>query len=369
MSEYQYYEFQAIDRPLTPEEQEDVASLSSRVSPHPWRAVFTYSYGGGLRRDPEDLLAQYYDAAIYLANWGSRQLMFRFPKTLIDLKQVKPYCVEDNVSFSTVGNYVVLNIELSEEEGGDWIEGEGFLDKLIGLREDILNQDYRVLYLAWLKALELEGEFADEATLEPPVPPGLRKLSPALRAFVDLFEVNRHSIQVAAKSSGEPAEMAVDMRQAIAQLPREESDAFLLRLAQGELHLSVELNRRLNKLAGTPAREEKSRRTIEQLLAEAEQEHKREASRLAQEAEAKRIRELEELSKREAETWQEVERQIQQYNAKGYDEATRLLVRLRELAVYQHQEGQFQERLDKIRGQYKRRPSLMERLLKAKLLQ
>jgi hypothetical protein len=31
MSEYQYYEFQAIDRPLTPEEQAEVQRLSSRV--------------------------------------------------------------------------------------------------------------------------------------------------------------------------------------------------------------------------------------------------------------------------------------------------------------------------------------------------
>ena len=35
MSEYQYYEFQAIDRPLTPKEQQAVAQLSSRVDPHP----------------------------------------------------------------------------------------------------------------------------------------------------------------------------------------------------------------------------------------------------------------------------------------------------------------------------------------------
>jgi hypothetical protein len=44
MSEYQYYEFQALDRPLTQEEQEAVASLSSRVDPHPRRAVFVYHY-------------------------------------------------------------------------------------------------------------------------------------------------------------------------------------------------------------------------------------------------------------------------------------------------------------------------------------
>jgi hypothetical protein len=89
MSEYQYYEFQAIDRPLTEKEQQAVAQLSSRVDPHPRRAVFTYSFGGGLGRRPGDLLAEYYDAMLYLANWGSRQLAFRFPKSLIDAEQMQ----------------------------------------------------------------------------------------------------------------------------------------------------------------------------------------------------------------------------------------------------------------------------------------
>ena len=43
--EYQYYEFQAIDCPLTKAEQKYVQSLSSRVRPTATRAVFTYSYG------------------------------------------------------------------------------------------------------------------------------------------------------------------------------------------------------------------------------------------------------------------------------------------------------------------------------------
>ena len=63
MSEYQYYEFQAIDRPLTSEEQRAVARLSSRVALHPRRAVFTYSFGGGLPRRAEDVLVDYYDAS------------------------------------------------------------------------------------------------------------------------------------------------------------------------------------------------------------------------------------------------------------------------------------------------------------------
>ena len=91
MSEYQYYEFQAIDRPLTEEEQQAVARLSSRVEPHPRQAVFVYHWSS-FPGDPAKILAQYYDAMLYMANWGSRQLMFRFPKAVLDLDGVRAYC-------------------------------------------------------------------------------------------------------------------------------------------------------------------------------------------------------------------------------------------------------------------------------------
>jgi len=45
MSEYQYYEFQAIDRHLTQEERAAIGELSSRVKPTATSASFTYSYG------------------------------------------------------------------------------------------------------------------------------------------------------------------------------------------------------------------------------------------------------------------------------------------------------------------------------------
>ncbi|MEH2078268.1 MAG: hypothetical protein V7K57_28380 [Nostoc sp.] len=45
MSEYQYYEFQALDRPLTASEQASISSFSSRVQLSTTNAIFTYSYG------------------------------------------------------------------------------------------------------------------------------------------------------------------------------------------------------------------------------------------------------------------------------------------------------------------------------------
>jgi len=238
MSEYQYYEFQAIDRPLTPAEQQAVARLSSRVDPHPRRAVFTYSWSDFPGR-AEEILAKYYDAMIYLANWGSRRLMFRFPRALVDPEQIEQYNVatteypSDAVKAYVKGEYVILDIQLHEEEGFDWIEGEGWLDSLVGLRDAILQRDYRLFYLAWLKGPTLEYA-VDESALEPPVPPGLRALTLALENFVELFDVDEDLIQVAVERSDDLAREVSDdnLRRAIGQLPAEERDVFLLRLAK-----------------------------------------------------------------------------------------------------------------------------------------
>ena len=224
MSEYQYYEFQAIDRPLTEEEQRAVSRLSSRVDPHPRQAVFVYHYSD-LPADERELLVKYYDAMFYIANWGTTRLMFRFPQALIDVRQIEPYCVEDAVTYETIGEYVVLDIFWNDEGGeySDWVEGDGFLDGLISLREAILRQDYRVLYLAWLSAFHTGMMEEDE--VEPPVPPGLQKLTPALRRFMEAFHVDEALVAAAAKAS--PATQTPSptaLRQAITSLPREVCD-------------------------------------------------------------------------------------------------------------------------------------------------
>jgi len=65
MSEYQYYEFQAIDKPLTEKECSIVSNISSRAIVSPSQAIFTYSYSD-FRGDPEKLLLDHFDAMVYI---------------------------------------------------------------------------------------------------------------------------------------------------------------------------------------------------------------------------------------------------------------------------------------------------------------
>lgn len=372
MSEYQYYEFRAIDRPLTDEEQAAMRQLSSRVVLTPGSAAFTYNYGD-FRGDPEKVLLQYFDAMFYIANWGSCQLMFRFPKQVLDLDQMRAYCrppiVEEFVSLVEKGEYVVLNIEWQEEEAFDWgwIEGEGWLPRLMGLRDDILRGDYRLLYLAWLKAISLEEEMLEDVQ-EPPVPPGLRQLSPGLQAFIELFDLDEDLVAAAAEASGSPLTVSeADLRRAIGQLSREQSEAWLLRLAQGEPQLTVAFNRELAKLFDRPQPDQPACRTIGELQAAAERIEKEAEARAAAEARVRHLKKMETLAAREVQIWQEIFDLLEQKKAGAYDQAVQHLADLRDLAQHQGKQAAFQARLNKIYRDWRNRSALIKRLRQAKL--
>ena len=383
MSEYQYYEWQTIDRPLTPEEQAAVNELSSHIDVTASQAVVTYSWGD-FKHDPRQVLARYFDAFLYLANWGSKRLAFRFPQSLLDRQTIEPYLWDDCLELEPVGECLILDISLHEEEGGEWIEGEGWLSSLSRLRDDLLEGDYRALYLAWLRAAELQD--ADDDELEPPVPPGLGELSAPLASFVELFELDEHLLHAAAEASPKRGQApGIPPEEAIARLSPAERDAFLVRLARGEKHLSLALNRRLQELAGVspcpPAgggtapvdggrgvAAAAPRRTWGELRATADRRQRQAPRRAAAEAEAKRIADLQAFALREAEAWGDVLALIEEKKAASYDKALALLVKLHDLAVYQDRLPDFQTQVAGLQERYANRPALRERLQRAGLI-
>ena len=71
MSEYQYYEFLALDRPLTAKQRAELRSISSRAEITATRFTNEYQWGD-LKGDPLQMVKEYFDAFLYLANWGTR---------------------------------------------------------------------------------------------------------------------------------------------------------------------------------------------------------------------------------------------------------------------------------------------------------
>jgi hypothetical protein len=125
MSEYQYYEFQAIDRPLTEKQMEELRSYSTRATITRTSFINDYSWGS-FKGDEDAWMEKYFDAFLYLANWGTHVLKLRLPSSLLDLKTPQEYCVGDGASaWGSRGN-VILSFTSENEEGEDWIEGEGY---------------------------------------------------------------------------------------------------------------------------------------------------------------------------------------------------------------------------------------------------
>ncbi|HLO31483.1 MAG TPA: hypothetical protein VK249_20195 [Anaerolineales bacterium] len=77
---------------------------------------YQYYEWGDFKHDPTQVLAKYFDAHLYLTNWGTRHLAFRFPKGLVDARAVESYCDEDHVKLKVTGSVQVLEFEMNEEE-------------------------------------------------------------------------------------------------------------------------------------------------------------------------------------------------------------------------------------------------------------
>ena len=96
-------------------------------------------------------------------------------------------------------SHLILNLYIDQEEADDyWDEPGGQLAAMVQARSELAAGDLRLLYLAWL--LALQSDFADDEEMEPPVPAGLGDLSAGLQAVVDFFEIDEDLIAVAAAS-------------------------------------------------------------------------------------------------------------------------------------------------------------------------
>src|SRR5215831_4396106 len=165
MSEYQYYEFRAIDRPLDQDAQKALRSISSRA--RITATSFTNHYEwGDLKGDPRKFMERWFDLHLYLANWGSRRLMMRLPKRLISRQQIDLFvCEVDGVEVWTSGDNLIVDIHRDEVESDDWDDGSGWLAALAPLRAGALSGDLRLFYLLWLTAVR--DDLVADSEVEP----------------------------------------------------------------------------------------------------------------------------------------------------------------------------------------------------------
>ncbi len=373
MSEYQYYEFVAVDRPLTAGQQGEVRALSTRARITASSFVNTYEWGD-FKGDPHALMERYYDAFLYLANWGTRRVMLRLPAGLLDLDTAAAYCVGDSARAWATHEHVILDLS-SEDEDADWeYDGEGWLASIVPARTELAAGDVRLLYLAWL--LCVQAREVDEDEGEPPVPAGLGELSGPLRSLADFLRLDQDLLAVAAEASGtllEKAPSPLALARWVKRLPEEDKDAALIGLLRGDANAGTELLRRFRGETGTGPAGVAGGRTVGQLLAaaeqrwaarqrQAEQRAAAEQARREQAAAAARERRLQALAAQGEQVWQQIAAMIDTKKPKEYDAAVTLLADLKALAERDGRAAAFTRRVRQLRELHARKPSLLDRL-------
>ncbi len=360
---------------------EALGRLSTRAKITPTRFTNVYNFGD-FRGNPRKLMERWFDLHLYLANWGTRSMMMRLPKRLIDLSRLSGFVRElEEVEFVESGENVIVEIMFDSESSGYRYpdeEGDGWLDSLAPLRSDVLGGDLTLFYLLWLTAVE-RGILADGAR-EPL--PGIGPLSPPVEAFAEFFQIDRDLMRAAAESptNSNGIDLFSDVsRRAIASIPEDEKTALLLRLADGEAHLASEIRNKIRVASGATQRQsrvrhrmvreirERSLAICEERRAEAAKRHEAERLRKAQEAErAQRVR-LDAIRHRGARAWDEVETEIEYRNASGYDRAVALLVDLRALAQQSGTLVAYAKRVESIRKRHERKRKFIDRLNKQRI--
>jgi hypothetical protein len=314
MSEYQYYEFRAVDRPLSRTEQGELRRLSSRARISAAGFVNHYDFGdfGG---NPDRLMERHFDLFLYLANWATRRFSIRLPKSGLKPASLKRFtAANEDVVVRTAGDHLIVDVSCHELEQDFYDRGEGWLDKLAALRGDLINGDLRLFYLLWLMPVEY-GQVADDA-IEPLA--GIGPLTPALKSFAQFFYIDRDLVEAAAEER---------------QSPR----------TTGELRAAARL--------------------VAERRSQTEEKRRQAAQRKREREEAKaRERRLDELAPRGAAAWGDVEALIALRNAAAYETATTLLADLRELALRQGTDDEFHHRLAELRIRHKTKRRLVERL-------
>lgn len=350
MSEYQYYEFQAIDRDLTDKEMSELRAFSTRANITPNSFVNDYSWGRF--KGNEDLwMEKYFDGFLYYANWGTHILKLRISSALLDLKTAQMYCNGDNASASLSYDKIILNFASESEYGEEW-EEDLRLSAFLSLRTDLSRGDLRCLYLAWLS--NLQNEDYDEEELEPPVPPGLAQLSPALINFAEFLRIDFDLIDAASKMSPSFEEITPipnDLRTWLATLSSNEKENLLVDILQGSMKgdqtPAMQLVHRFNKMwqSQSPIMGKQSKqRTVAELLKETEyttqQRQRVQAEKTAAEkAERQRLsriareKRLNEIAGHVPILWNQIESFASEKKAASYDKAIKLLIDLRDLAA------------------------------------
>ena len=234
MSEYPYYEFLAVDKPLSETELRQVRAFSTRAEITPHGFVNEYHWGD-FKGSPETFVTKYFDVMVYYANWGTRRLFMGFAADDIDVSTWKQYESDASVEITKGKSRVLVDLLSEEEPEFECAHGESPMAALSPIWEELLSGDERPLYFAWLAGADAEtdGSGPPDDSGAPAVPAGLGQLTPAQRKLAEFLRVDKRTIGRSEIAKHGAGAIRQNLSGFIADLPQAEKDRVLLDLVSG----------------------------------------------------------------------------------------------------------------------------------------
>lgn len=380
MSEYQFYDFYAIDRPLSETQLRELRALSTRAHITPNSFTNHYNFGN-FRGRPLEMMEKYFDFFVYDSNWGVREFMLRLPHGILDPALMKVCGFSESFECRPHGNHIILHYYLQKDDySWDIIESSNWMPLLIPLRRELLEGDPRPLFLGWLFALQ-SGNFKEEHFRLFPAPSGLGQLTPAQKALVDFLEIDDDLLATAERFSVEretPFSDPLEFSDWLVDRPAVEKDEILRRLAETDAsHLRNDLMTRFfrEKLAITPlpAHDPRCPSTPAEWRCQWEKVRRaretQEAITKARQEEQERIQaqkdheiRLRGLAKNTAHVWKRVEKLIENKTHTSYQRAAELIADLLELAERSGDAKSAKSRVTRLRKRHARKLNFIAKL-------
>jgi hypothetical protein len=379
MSEYQYYEFLAIDRPLSSSEMDHLRAISTRARITPVSFVNEYHWGH-FKGNSIEFMRRFFDAHVYLANWGEALFMVRLPLEAIDEQTITAFCSTSHLTAEKLSHHWLLTWSLlgdtEDYDPPDFVEETAWMARLAPLREELLRGDLRSLYIGWLKAVST-GEVRDDDA-EPLALQGLGELTLPQQALAELLAVDQDLL--AGAGIGNPplqsAEVTTVMDTWLDQLDQTEVKKYLRLLLSGK---GVEAERELKRHYAAWQSEDRPEaketcRTIAmlaQLAEQAKENRLRKEAQIRSQAEAERQKlrkmKLAKLFNDFPRAWKNAHAEADKGYASAYDLACQQLVDLGEAYAQQGMSSSFQTEMERFMKTHRNRKALLTRLVKAGL--
>ena len=371
MSEYQYYEFLAIDDPLTKKQISELRDISTRAEITPASFINEYNWGD-LKAYPINLMKKYFDAHVYVANWCTAIFVIRVPREVISKSIVEAFQTEYVLDFTATKTHWIITWTLEDSEDYDRFaleDGSGWMARLVPIREELLRGDLRSLYIGWLTAAGM-GIFNEE-NIEPIPIPGLANLTASQRALSEFLEVDEDLISGIGLGNPDPEEQGPsqqDIDQWLSDLPSDEVMDVLKSLLAGK---GQQVERRLkNRFAdwqGSLNQNMKQPcRSVADLLKNAEaakktrlEKKKAEKKKLEKKLKKDRDTRLKSLAQNFPKIWKLVEKILETTSASSYNTACSLILDLSEAYSIHATQKAFKEDLHKFMAKNMKRKALI----------